>query len=149
MPAIATLLPHAGDARLLDALLSRKPGQLEAEFTVHAGTAFSEPDGSLMPWVGMEIMAQAVSAYATVVGDRPGEAPRIGLLLGARSYRCNVDRFAPGTRLVARVVESTRDGQGMAVFDCWLSDGGTVVADGMLTVFEPGDVRDFLQEPAP
>lgn len=145
---IATLVPHAGDSRLLDRLLSCGPAQLEAEMTVRGGSAFSEPDGSLMPWIGVEIMAQAVSAYATVCGDCQGEAPRIGLLLGVRSYRCEVERFAPGTRLIARVVESTRAGQGMGVFDCWVYDGDIVVAQGMLTVFEPDDVREYLAGPA-
>lgn len=146
---IATLVPHADDSRLLDRLLSLGTAQLEAEVTVRGDSAFSEPDGSLMPWIGLEIMAQAVSAYATLCGDRHDEAPRIGLLLGVRSYRCEVECFARGTRLIVRVIESTRDGQGMGVFDCWVSDGDTVVAQGMLTVFEPEDVREYLGDPTP
>ena len=129
-------------------VLGHEVGWLEAGLVVRAGTAFSEADGSLMPWVGVEIMAQAVSAFATASADRDGD-PRIGLLLGVREYRCDVERFPPGARLVARVEESTRDEQRMAVFDCWLSEDGTVVAQGRLTVFEPDGIREYLAGPAP
>jgi predicted hotdog family 3-hydroxylacyl-ACP dehydratase len=146
---IDRLLPHAGNARLLDAVVLHEPGRLVAELTVRRGLAFSEADGSLLPWVGMEIMAQAVSAYATVSSNRAGEAPRIGLLLGVRDYRCDVGRFPEGAKLAAHVQESTRDERGMAVFDCWLYNESAVVAQGMLTAFEPDDVSDFLAQQAP
>src|SRR5688500_16938722 len=133
---IQRLLPHVGDARLLDEVLGHEVGWLEAGLVVRAGTALSEADGSLMPWVVLEFIAQAVSAYGTVRAEHDG-GPRIGLLLGVREYRCDVERFPPDARLVARVEESTRDEQRMAVFDCWLSEDGTVVAQGRLTVFEP------------
>ena len=145
---IQPLLPHVGDARLLDSVVGHEVGWLEAGLVVRAGTAFSEADGSIMPWVGLEIMAQAVSAYATVSAGRDGD-PRIGLLLGVRAYRCDLERFPPGARLLARVEESTRDEQHMAVFDCWLSEDGTVVAQGRLTVFEPDGIREYLAGHAP
>ena len=145
---IQQLLPHADDARLLDVVLGHDARRLDAGLVVRAGTAFSEADGSLMPWVGVEIMSQSVSAFATASADRDGD-PRIGLLLGVREYRCDVERFPPGARLVARVEESTRDEQRMAVFDCWLSEDGTVVAQGRLTVFEPDGIREYLAGPAP
>ncbi len=142
---IASLLPHAGSARLLDRLLRFGMGRLEAETVIREDTAFSEPDGTLMPWVGAELMAQAVSAFSAASrGDGAGP-PRIGLLLGVRDYDCNLARFTPGMRVIVTVHEATRDDRGMGVFDCSLIENGCLVAKGTLTAFEPADVRPYLQ----
>lgn len=144
LAGIDNLLPHAGDARLLDRVVSHKPGELVAELTVRHGTAFSCPDGTMSPWVAAEIMAQTVSAYATASSGQSSCSPRIGLLLGIRDFLCSAELFPIGAKLRARIVEATRDEHGMAVFDCWLYEQDTVVAQAILTAYEPLDVRDFL-----
>lgn len=148
LPGIETLLPHGTGSRLLDRVISVDPGQLVAEAYVGGGTIFAEPDGSLMAWHAAELMAQAVSAYSTAT-RQCGGAPRIGLLLGIRDLRCQLPAFPAGSRLEVRVRESTRDGQGMAVFDCDVTMEGSRVAAGTLTAFEPVDAHALLRDGAP
>ena len=147
-PGIEALLPHGAGARLLDRVISVDRGQLVAEAQVGGATIFSEADGSLMGWYAAEMMAQAVSAYSTAT--RPGDGPaRIGLLLGVRGLRCLLPAFPAGSRLEVRVRESTRDGLGMAVFDCEVIMEGSRVATGTLTAYEPVDAHALLRDGGP
>ena len=140
----APLIPHAGNAILLDALRETgRADQLAASFTVRAGTAFSDADGSLPGWVGVEILAQVIAAFASLRHGRPGEPARLGLLLGVREYRCSRDRFPPGMRLDAQIVESMSDGQALGVFDGILRSGDVVIAQGILSTYRVRDPQRF------
>ena len=61
---LAELLPHAGDMILIDQVLSFDEEQVHTRTTVKPGGLFNRPDGSLPDWVGIELMAQSVAAYA-------------------------------------------------------------------------------------
>lgn len=61
---LAELLPHAGDMILIDQVLAFDEEQIQARLTVRAGGLFNREDGSLPAWVGVELMAQSVAAYA-------------------------------------------------------------------------------------
>ena len=141
----AGLLPHAGDAALLERVFNVRDDGLTASMTVRAGTAFSQPDGSLAPWAAPEIMAQAVSAFANLT-QRGGLDPTLGLLLGVRDFRVRSDPFPAGAQLDVEVVESTRDQDGRGVFNCRILRDDTIVAEGKLTVLQPDDPRATLGE---
>ena len=61
---IAELLPHAGDMILLDAVERFDEDSVETHLQVRADGLLSAADGSLPAWVGVEIMAQSVAAFA-------------------------------------------------------------------------------------
>lgn len=61
---LAELLPHAGDMILIDKVLSFDDEQICTTLTVKAEGLFNLPDGSLPAWVGVELMAQSVAAFA-------------------------------------------------------------------------------------
>ncbi len=61
---LAELLPHAGDMILIDQVLSFDEEQIQTRLTVKPGGLFNRADGSLPAWVGIELMAQSVAAYA-------------------------------------------------------------------------------------
>ena len=145
LPAASELVPHREEALLLDTIDAVRPDGLTASLVVRGRSSFEGEDGALPAWTGPEIMAQAVSAFATFRRGPPYR-PKPGLLLGLRRYRCGSVSFAPGVRLTVTVRESTRDESGGAVFDSTLAADGQVVAEAMLTVFEPDDVFDALAE---
>ena len=139
------LIPHVGNAILLDEI--RETGQtdrLSASLTVRPGTAFSDTDESLPGWIGIEILAQAISAFATLRDGLPEGPPRIGLLLGVREYRCFRDRFPVGIRLDVEIVESMSDSEALGVFDGTLTSGGVVVAEGIVSACRLADPEAFL-----
>jgi predicted hotdog family 3-hydroxylacyl-ACP dehydratase len=145
LPAPVALVPHKGDAVLLDEIRSIGEHGLEAVLMVRPGTAFSDDAGCLPGWVGPEIMAQAI---ASLSGHRSlaasGRPAAIGLLLGVRSYEVSVPAFHPGDELAVEVIESSEDDEGRAVFDCRIRRAGQVLASGTLTVFQPLD-NSFIE----
>jgi predicted hotdog family 3-hydroxylacyl-ACP dehydratase len=145
LPAPVALLPHKGDAVLLDEIHDVDEHRLEASLVVRPGTAFSDDSGCLPGWIGPEIMAQAIAALS---GHRSlaihGRPAAIGLLLGVRSYETSVPAFRPGDSLVVEVIESSEDEEGRAVFDCRIHRAGQVIASGTLTVFQPAD-NSFIE----
>lgn len=145
LPAVSELVPHRGEALLLDTIDAVRPDGLTASLVVRGQTSFAGEDGALPAWTGPEIMAQAISAFATCRRGSPYR-PKPGLLLGVRRYRCGSVAFAPGAKITVTVRESTRDESGGAVFDSTLAADGRDVAEGMLTVFEPDDMLEALGE---
>lgn len=144
---IAELLPHAGDMILLDAVERFGDEDVETRATVRPGGLFNREDGSLPAWVGIELMAQSVAAYAGCQARVRGEPVELGFLLGTRSYQCNVEAFVAGADLHIHAIRSLQDDNGMGVFECRLSGPG-IEAFARLNVFRPPEVARYLQEPA-
>ena len=144
---IAELLPHAGDMILLDGVESFADEEVRTRLTVRPGGLFNREDGSLPAWVGVELMAQSVAAYAGCQARVRGEPVELGFLLGTRSYQCNVEAFAAGADLHIHAIRSLQDDNGMGVFECRLSGPG-IEAFARLNVFRPPEVARYLQEPA-
>ena len=146
LPRPGDLIRHREDAALLDEIRREDARSLEARVVVRPDTAYSDSAGHLPAWVGPELMAQAISALSGLRSLRQRDRPAaIGLLLGVRSYRAEVEVFRSGEVLDVEVVESSEDEYGMAVFDGRIRRAGQVLATGMLTVFQPPD-DSFLEQ---
>jgi len=145
---IAGLIPHAGDMILLDGIEQFDDDSLTAHLAVKPLGLLSQADGSLPAWVGVEIMAQAVAAFAGCHARLAGLPVELGFLLGTRHYQCDVERFPAGARLLVRVLRSLQDDNGMGVFECHL-DGPGIHAEARLNVYRPPEVARYLQEPCP
>lgn len=143
-PAAASLLPHEGEAVLLDEIAGLREDGLSAWFTVRPGTAFSDPDGSLAAWAVPEVMAQAVSAFGNLTSSR-APSRDVGLLLGVRACRIEAGGCPAGARLRVDVVESTREEDGRGVFNCRIMSGEAVVAEARLTALQPDDPWSALE----
>lgn len=84
---LAELLPHAGDMILIDQVLAFDDEQIHTRLTVRAGGLFNREDGSLPAWVGVELMAQSVAAYAGCRARLLGDP----VVLGFCSARANLN----------------------------------------------------------
>lgn len=142
----AELLPHAGDMILIEQILSFDDEQIHTRLTVKPGGLFNRPDGSLPAWVGIELMAQSVAAYAGCHARQKGNAVELGFLLGTRKFECNVEHFPAGTELTIHGIRSLEDDNGMGVFECHLTAPG-IHATARLNVFRPPQAAHYLQEP--
>jgi predicted hotdog family 3-hydroxylacyl-ACP dehydratase len=140
---IAELLPHAGGMILLDAVLEADTERIACRRAVRAGDSFVDADGRLPAWAGVELMAQAVAAWAGWQGRREGRPPKLGFLLGTRHYRCDADFFAAGAELRVTAARSFHDANGMGVFACRI-ESADASAEANLTVFSPPDADAFL-----
>lgn len=143
---IAEVLPHAGTMILLDAVREYDAERIVCTRVVPADSLF-HVDGSLPAWLGVELMAQAIAAWAGCHACAARQPLRLGFLLGSRRYSCNVDAFAAGSELLIEAVRNFHDEHGMAVFDCRIEAAG-VLAEARLTVFSPPDADAFLTQAA-
>ena len=142
---IAELLPHAGNMILIDEVLRFGDDDVETRLSVRPGGLFNQTDGSLPAWVGIELMAQSVAAYAGCQARQAGLPVELGFLLGTRKYECNVECFPLGAELHIRATRTLQDDNGMGVFECRLSGPGIEVF-ARLNVFRPPQVASYLQE---
>ncbi|WP_348749173.1 hotdog family protein [Pseudomonas rhodesiae] len=142
---LAELIPHAGDMILIDQVLSFDEEQIHTRATVKPGGLFNRPDGSLPAWVGIELMAQSVAAYAGCHARRRGEPVALGFLLGTRKFECNVEHFPAGAELSIHGLRSLEDDNGMGVFECHLRGDG-FHASARLNVFRPPQAAAYLDE---
>lgn len=142
---IAELVPHAGNMILLDEVLSCTDEDIETRLQVQPGGLLNQADGSLPAWVGVELMAQTIAAFAGVQARRAGLPVELGFLLGTRKYSCNVEHFPAGSELRIRATCSLQDDNGMGVFECHLHGPGIEV-EARLNVFRPPQPAIYLQE---
>lgn len=146
---IAELIPHQGDMIQLDAVIEHGPDHVRCRRVLPASGLLQDANGQLPAWAGVELMAQAIAAWAGCCGKASGEPVRLGFLLGTRHYTCNVAAFAPGTELVIEARREFSDDAGMGVFVCRIEASGAL-AEARLTVFSPPDASAvFQQEAAP
>jgi predicted hotdog family 3-hydroxylacyl-ACP dehydratase len=140
---LAELLPHAGDMILIDSITSFDDEQIHTTLTVRPEGLFNLPDGSLPAWVGIELMAQSVAAFAGCHARQQGNPVELGFLLGTRKFECNVDAFPAGSELTIHGIRSLEDDNGMGVFECHISAPG-IEATARLNVFRPPQAADYL-----
>ncbi|SEN23008.1 hotdog family protein [Pseudomonas sp. ok266] len=142
---LAELLPHAGDMILIDSITSFDDEQIYTRLTVQPDGLFNLPDGSLPAWVGIELMAQSVAAFAGCHARQKGNPVELGFLLGTRKFECNVEAFPAGSELTIHGLRSLEDENGMGVFECHINGAG-IHASARLNVFRPPQVNQYLQQ---
>ena len=142
---LAELLPHAGDMILIEQILAFDDEQIHTRLTVKPGGLFNRPDGSLPAWVGVELMAQSVAAFAGCHARQKGNPVELGFLLGTRKFECNVEAFPAGTDLTIHGLRSLEDDNGMGVFECHIHGDG-IHASARLNVFRPPEATQYLQQ---
>ncbi|ELK57404.1 putative 3-hydroxylacyl-(Acyl carrier protein) dehydratase [Neisseria meningitidis NM477] len=87
----------------------------------------------------IELMAQAVGAYAGIQARKNARSVRLGFLLGTRKLEIFAQSVPIGTHLLATAHMSIQDAGGMGVFDCELrwtdapeTSSETLPSDGIL-----------------
>jgi len=146
-PGIGELVPHSGAMVLLDRVLSADAENLCAEVAIHAGSVFYDaPSAGVGSWVGIEYMAQAIAAHAGYLARLAGAPVKIGFLLGARRYEAQLPLFVDGSVLQVHVQQALQGENGLGAFECRIEMAGAVLAQATITVFQPEDAKQFLQE---
>lgn len=151
IPGIRQLVPHAGPMVLLDRVTEVDDNAIRATVTICADSMFySAGAGGVGSWVGVEYMAQAIAAHAGFLASQAGRPVRVGFLLGARKYSTSTPVFAAGSTLHVRAALVLRGENGLSAFDCSIAGSpeadAPALASATLTVFQPEDVDNFLQE---
>jgi predicted hotdog family 3-hydroxylacyl-ACP dehydratase len=146
LPPIEALVPHRGAMLWLTRLISGSDESVEAEANVAQDGWYLDGHGGMPGWLGIELMAQALSAHVGLRGWLAGQPPKPGVLLGCRAYRAAAARFPAGTALQVRARVVYRDEGGFGAYDCAIGAGAVELASAMLKVYEPADFAAFLRE---
>ena len=145
--SVAELVPHSGTLSLMTRIIDFGEKWLRAEIDITARSLFATEQG-VPASIGIEYMAQTVSAYAGTRGKEKGEGPKLGFLLGTRKYQCNQPWFPPGSTLCVEVRELLQGENGLGVFECTITSGD-LLASASLNVFQPDDFNDVLSQATP
>lgn len=141
------LVPHRGAMSLLDSIDDYGQDWLRASVTPLPGARFATADG-VPGWVGIEYMAQAAAAFGGIEQVQRGERPSIGLLIGARYYRCMQDTFPFGAPLTVLAQIAMRDAEDFAAYDCRIEQAGRELATCTLKAYRPRDLGAVLGDAA-
>jgi predicted hotdog family 3-hydroxylacyl-ACP dehydratase len=144
--SIAQVLPHDGRMLLLEELLEHSDDGVVTAVTIRPDSVLCDGVHGVPTWVGMEYMAQAACAYSGVYEVRAGRQPRIGLLLGTRSYQTQVATFPLGARLMVSAQLVMRDDNDLAVFHCRIHHGDVELAKGDIKAIRPRDIHALVRE---
>lgn len=134
----ASLLPHSGRMVLIDRITRYGDDFVEAGAQVSPNHILLLDDK--LPYTAfIELMAQAVGAYAGIQARKNARSVRLGFLLGTRKLEIFAQSVPIGTHLLATAHMSIQDAGGMGVFDCELrwtdapeTSSGTLPSDGIL-----------------
>jgi predicted hotdog family 3-hydroxylacyl-ACP dehydratase len=138
-------IPQRGSMQLLDRIVEVDAESAVAEVRVPVDGLFTQ-DGQVPAWVGIEYMAQTISAWAAGRSQaRGGSGPKLGLLLGSRRFEAHCDGFPCGATLRVKARCEIMGDNGLGMFDCRVEMDGREVASARVSVFEPGDGFTFAQ----
>jgi predicted hotdog family 3-hydroxylacyl-ACP dehydratase len=140
---VTDLIPHRDGMLLIDELVDDGFEVVKAGVTVRPDHLFLQPEG-LPAWVGVELMAQTVAAWAGLRRLERGEQIQLGFLLGTRKYECEVPFFPIGARLIMSAQQELVSEQGLAVFICTIELDGRVIARASVNAFQPPNVQEFF-----
>ncbi|MDR1367493.1 MAG: beta-hydroxyacyl-ACP dehydratase [Candidatus Accumulibacter sp.] len=145
IPPIEGLIPHRGSMLLLGRVRAFEERWAVGECFPESGAWYADESGNMPAWIGIELMAQTAAAHVTLARRMEGLAPKMGVLLGTRAYRSEIDAFGAGILLEIRANQLFMESDGLGAYECSIASEGRIRARAILKVFEPGNVELFLQ----
>lgn len=135
---VAPLLPHSGEMVLLEQINAVGDDFLIAQAQVNADHILLK-NGKLASFVGAEIMAQGIAAWAGYRCVKAGQPIGIGYWLGTRKLKIYQQDIPIGSQLEIHIQRSLEDDTGFGVFDCQLKEfsSGKLILEGTLNVLRP------------
>ncbi len=138
------LVPHSSPMVLIDEIIDAGDDYIVSRITITENSMLLNESGEVPAWVGIEYMAQTISAFAGLEAKRTGEPIKLGFLLGTRRYETSLEAFPKGMVLDVRAQSAYSDASGLDSFYCSLSAENETVATARLNVYQPQDVDSFF-----
>lgn len=142
--SIKDIVPHDPPMVLLDRYISSDDVSLIAEVDISETSAFFEPGQGVPAYVGIEYIAQAISAFNGLSDYTQGKPVQLGFLLGSRKVEISQAYFAPQSTITVSVRVSFNDGE-MAVFDGEILCAGDVLVKGRINAFQPAEPMNYIK----
>lgn len=145
LESVETYVPQRGAMLLIDRIIELSEEHAVAEVDIRSEGLFMRK-GKMPAWVGIEYMAQTISAWAGGRSQRSGGKTKIGLLLGSRRYEAMQPAFPAGSTLRVEVRRELAGESGLGVFDGRILVDGALIASAKVTVFEPADDMEWIRQ---
>lgn len=138
-PSVTTLVPHDAPMILIDKLIDVDETTIHCQvFITEKSQFFDVNNRSIAAWVGIEYMAQTISAWSGYQSFLKEETSPIGFLLGTRRYNSEVALFNEG-HILDVYAEKLMESEGMGAFSCLIKAQEKLLASAQLNVFVPND----------
>lgn len=142
---IEELLPHRAPMMLLSSLLDWGDDFIEVSVDHSTPSLFSDENGNIPSWVGIEYMAQAISAFAGIESKKKGLPVSIGFLLGTRKYQVFTECFNAGEQLIVRAERTYRSEDNIVQFHCLITCNGERLATSDIKAIQPENPEDIVK----
>lgn len=137
------VLPHNKPMILIDDIVevNKTERYVIAKVTVKSDMIFFDKSiNGVSPLVGIEFMAQTIGCFAYFGNE--DEKPKIGFLLGTRSYKNSLEKFEEGKTYYIKACEIFSDNE-LVSFDCLIYNDDNIFATAVINAFQPKDVSNF------
>lgn len=142
--SVQQLVPHRPPMLLINSVLEADDEGLIAKVNPAESSLFIDSEGRVPAYVGIEYMAQAISAWAGLIAHKAGKPIQLGFLLGTRRYQARVPFFDLNTPLQIHVREILRDEMNLALFDCQIFAGEMLLASAQIKAIQPDNIDDVF-----
>lgn len=143
-PDVSSFVPHKAPMILINKLVAVDKSNVHCQVFISEKSQFFDAQSDAVPaWVGIEYIAQTISAWAGYQSSLKGENSPIGFLLGARRYNSECESFVDGCVLDV-YAQQLMESDGMSAFQCCIECAGKELISSQLNVFVP--TKEQLEE---
>ena len=139
------ILPHNHPMILIDDIkeINIDERYLIAEVVISEDKVFFDKSINGVPYLsGIEYMAQTIGCYAFYRAQRT--EPKLGFLLGTRSYKNNIEKFENGKTYSIKVSEIYGDSE-LVSFDCLIYNEEEECARAVINAYQPENAEEYLK----
>lgn len=139
------ILPHNHPMILIDDIeeINIDEKYLIAQVVISEDKIFFDKSINGVPYLsGIEYMAQTIGCYAFYRAQRT--EPKLGFLLGTRSYKNNIEKFENGKTYSVKVSEIYGDSE-LVSFDCLIYNENEECARAVINAYQPENAEEYLK----
>lgn len=138
---LENILPHSHPMILIDEIIEINLNEqyVICKVQINRDKIFFDGDG-ISPLVGIEFMAQSIGCYAYFKNGE--KQPKIGFLLGTRSYKNSIPKFENNKSYTIKAKEVYGDNE-LVSFECFIYNDDKECANAIVNAYMPGDVKSF------
>ena len=140
------ILPHNHPMILIDDIVEMNIDEknLVAKVIINEDKLFFDKTLNGVPYLtGIEFMAQTIGCYAYFRAQRT--EPKLGFLLGTRSYKSNIEKFENNKTYTVKVSEIYGDSE-LVSFECLIyNEEEKECASAVINAYQPENAEEYLK----
>ena len=139
------ILPHSRPMIMIDSIdeINIEEGYIISSVTINEDKIFFDKTlNGTDALLGIEFMAQMIAGCSFFKYNI--DKPKIGFLLGTRSYKCSLGKFENGKTYSVKARELYCDKE-LVSYECFIYNEGMEVASAVINAYQPQNSDEFLK----